>query len=340
MIIITVWHVAGVIFPLDEQLGLDRSVYSLQLSKLMVWLSGLLPYEQCQAVFERIGERQIPSSSIWRRTQHHGSRLQAYVEEQQEQVSVERVVLPDASHDHDQRKAISIDGGTVTIRGEGGREIKVGAVFDLETRLERNPQTQELEKMAHGVNLHYTAVLGSKQEFTPAMWALMIGHEVPTAKDRVAVADGAVWIWNVVEDLLPDGRQVVDWFHATQNLSELAGELYPNEADSHKRKRWFNTYKHHLYMGEIHKIIQALTNQNREDLTTYFVRHQRRMQYLQFREDGLPIGSGAIESGVKQFKQRLCGAGMRWNGDNANRMLVIRAAVLGNDFDDLWESAA
>jgi hypothetical protein len=52
---------------------------------------------------------------------------------------------PVVQHDHKQCKAVSIDGGTVTIRGQGGREVKVGAVFDVETRLERNPQTQKLE---------------------------------------------------------------------------------------------------------------------------------------------------------------------------------------------------
>jgi hypothetical protein len=30
---------------------------------------------------------------------------------------------------------------------------------------------------------------------------------------------------------------------------------------------------------------------------------------------------------------------MRWNPDNANRMLVIRSVVLGNDFDALWDAA-
>jgi hypothetical protein len=73
---------------------------------------------------------------------------------------VERVVLPDALHDHDQRKAVSMDSGMVNIRGDGWHEVKVGAVFDVETHLERNPQTQQLDEMAHGVNLHYTAVLG------------------------------------------------------------------------------------------------------------------------------------------------------------------------------------
>ena len=74
------------------------------------------------------------------------------------------------------------------------------------------------------------------------------------------------------------------------------------------------------------------------ELATYFERHQRRMQYHQFREEGLPIGSGTVESGVKQFKQRLCGTGMRWDQDNANRMLVIRAVVLSNNFDALWKN--
>lgn len=54
----------------------------------------------------------------------------------------------------------------------------------------------------------------------------------------------------------------------------------------------------------------------------------------------LPIGSGAEESSVKQFKARLPGAGMRWSRPGAERMLIIRAAVLPGDFDTLWQHAA
>jgi hypothetical protein len=76
--------VARVIFPQDEQWGLAESVYSRAMAKQMVWLGGLLPYEQCQQVFERIGERFIPTSSIWRQTQRHGERLRQYTEHQRE----------------------------------------------------------------------------------------------------------------------------------------------------------------------------------------------------------------------------------------------------------------
>jgi len=327
------------IFPQDKQWGVTKSVYSSELARRMVWLSTLLPYEQCEAVFEVIGEIIIDGSSIWRQTQKHGKRIQAYVEQQQQQVSVERVVLPDARHDHDDRKAISMDGGMVNIRDDGWRELKVGAVFDVESRLERNPQTGELAPMAHGVNVNYTAVLGSKDVFIPALWALAIKHQLPTARDCSVVADGALWIWNVAEDVCPNGRQVVDWFHAVEHLSEAAHALYPDEAEDNKRKRWFKTYKDHLYMGRIHKIIDALHRRDHADLALYFERHQRRMQYLEFREEGRPIGSGTVESGVKQFKQRLAGTGMRWNADCADRMLILRSASLSQDFDTLWQVA-
>lgn len=249
-------------------------------------------------------------------------------------------MLPDARLDHDQRKGVSMDGGMVNIRGEGWRELKVGAVFDVEMRLERNPQTQQLDEMAHGVNVHYTTVLGSKESFTPALWALAVKHELPTAKERAVVGDGAAWVWTGAEEVCPDGRQIVDWFHAVQHLAEAAAALYPDEKESQKRSQWLKTGKDHLYLGRIHKIIAALHEHERGDLAGYFERHQRRMQYLEFREEGFPIGSGTVESGVKQFKQRLTGTGMRWNVDNANRMLVIRAAVLGNDFATLWSAAA
>lgn len=337
-----IMFVPGVVtglFPLDEQWQLDRSVFTRELARQMVWLSGLLPYKHCEAVFEQIGEQWISASSIWRQTQEHGQRLLEYVKEQREQVSVERIQFPDEKYDHEHRKGLSMDGGMVNIRDEGWREMKVGTVFDVECRLERNPQSGELDEMAHGVNVHYTAILGSKDEFRPALWALVVQQNLPTARKRSVVADGARWIWDLAEDVCPDGQQVVDWYHAVEHLYDASTALYPDEQDVHKRQRWFKTYKNKLYMGNIDTLISVLHKRGGSQFATYFERHKRRMTYLKFREDGLPIGSGTVESAVKQFKQRLSGTGMRWLPENVNRMLVIRASVLGNDFHSLWEAA-
>lgn len=70
-------------------------------------------------------------------------------------------------------------GGMVNIREDGWRELKVGTVFDVAVCLERNPQTRELDEMAHGINVHYTAILGTKDECTPTLWALAVQNDLP-----------------------------------------------------------------------------------------------------------------------------------------------------------------
>jgi hypothetical protein len=325
-------------FPQDEQWGITQSVYSVGCAKQMVWLSGLLPFEQCAEVFERIGGRLIPASSIWRQTQHYGERLQAQAEHERTQVKPERVQVGDAAHDHHRRKGISIDGGMVNIRGEGWKEMKAGAVFEVDLRLARDPRTGELSDYAHGVKVTYAAVLGPVAEFAPALWALAVAHDLPTAAESSVTADGADWIWNLVPDYFPDSVQIVDWYHASQHLAQAAHALHPD--DDAQAHAWYHHRLDDLFAGLIDRITRPLDQAGLADQSRYFHVHQRRMQYQEFRENGYPIGSGTIESGIKQFKARLSAAGMRWSRPGADRMLILRAAVLGHDFDRLWRRAA
>jgi hypothetical protein len=230
-----------------------------------------------------------------------------------------------------------MDGGMVHIRGEGWKEFKVGTVFDVELRLERDPHTHELVERPHAVDMSYTAVLGSVDEFAPALWALAWHHAIPTAADSSVTADGAEWIWRLVADLFPDSVQIVDWYHACQHLAEAAKALHPDNEQS--AQRWYRRRCTDLYKGEIHKITMRLDTAGLTKHSHYFHTHKRRMQYQTCLEEGYPIGSGTVESGVKQFKGRLTGAGMRWSRAGAEEMLVIRGAVMADQFDLLWDAA-
>ena len=183
----------------------------------MVWLSGLLPYEQAAQVFARIGRCDIPATSIWRQAQRQGERLQSYQAQQQEHVAVERTVLPPPGLDHNERKSVSLDGGMVHIRDEGWKEFKAGTTSDVVMRLARDAETNEWVEQAHAVNQAYTAVLGSKDEFGPALWRLAVEQNIPQAADLSVTADGADWIWNLTADYFPDSVQVVDWYHPVQS---------------------------------------------------------------------------------------------------------------------------
>jgi hypothetical protein len=324
-------------FPLDRRWGLNRTIYSPELARQMVWLSGLVPYGKGHQVFERIGHRQIPRWSLWTQTQQHGERLKAYMDHQQEHVGMERVVLPPPGQDHGERKGIGIDGGMVHIREEGWKEVKVGTVFDIDLRLERDRHTHDLVERPHAAHIAYTAVLGSVDDFVPAMWALAWHHGVATAADSCVTADGAKWIWRLVADLFPDSVHIVDWFHACEHLAEAARALHPDNEQA--AQRWFRKRCKDLYKGEIHKITMRLDTAELTKHAHYFHTYKRKMNYQACLEEGYPIGSGTVESSVKQFKERLTGAGMRWSRRSAEQMLIIRGAVMAEDFDLLWDAA-
>jgi hypothetical protein len=308
------------------------------MAQQMVWLSGLLPYEQCVEVFARVGGYALNNSSIWRQTQGYGAKLLAGSQQEQAKVSPERLQMAAAWTDHEQVKGVSMDGGMVNIRQQGWKEMKVGAAYDVVVRLEYDKRTEEYAEYAHAQNLAYTAVLGEVACFAPALWALAVDQQIPTAQTSSVTADGAEWIWNLADDLFPDSRQIVDWFHACQHLAEAAAALFPDSSEA--ATRWYRARQDDLFLGNIAAITTPLDQANLANCSHYFHTHQRRMQYQEFREEGLPIGSGSVESTVKQFKSRLTGPGMRWNPEPAQCMLLIRAAVLDGSFDDRWLRAA
>jgi len=322
--------VARDIFPLDEQWGVDERGYSSELSYQFLWLSGLMPFAQAQRVLEQVGQITIGSSTLWEQTQGHGERLCQLQARQQKQVSVERTRWQHERYDPCLTRCVSMDGGMVCILGEGWKELKVGLVSALALDEEDEAGRVRLKEM------DYCAVIGDVTAFENPLWALAVKHDVPHAGRLAVVADGAQWIWRLVADLFPVCTQILDYYHAKQQLAQAAHACYPK--DETAAQSWFEAMSGYLFQGEIWKIIAHL--EQHQQATSYFVKQQRRMQYQQFRADGFPIGSGGVESGIKQFKQRLTGAGMRWSRAGATRMVTIRAAVMADTFHHLWQQVA
>ena len=211
-------------------------------------------------------------------------------------------------------------------------------VYDVVPRRVQDIKTKEWVDRVSAANLRYTAVLGGVEPFSQALWATAVQADIPQAADSSVTADGAAWIWNLATDLFPDSVQIVDWYHACEHLAQASHALYPENDDA--AQRWYSSAKNHLFLGEVFRIIHSLQQAGLDDLCHYFHTHQRRMQYHLFQEEGYPIGSGSVESEIKQFKARLTGPGMRWSRSAAQRMFVIRGAVLEGSFDALWTRAA
>ena len=340
--------VNAVFFPLDQQLELWEKHWSEQLAKQVVWLSGLVDYGRVAEIMERVGQVAISKSSVWRRAQKWGEQFREL--EQTERLVANAVPREVGGLSRGGqsvgRMGVAMDGGMIHVRDEGWKELKVGCVFDVEVRPTTDRDTGELVNTAHAVRNSYAAHLGGPQVFGELIWAEARRRRWEEADDTEMLGDGATWIWNLGMDYFYDSRQIVDWYHAAEHLASAAGLLEGVDADA--ARRWFKAQETALYQGHalwVARHLEAAAStrpQVAEELRKeagYFRNNHRRMNYLEMREEGWAIGSGMVESGVKQFKARFTGAGMRWSRAGAERLLPVRAAVMSRRFDELWKRA-
>jgi hypothetical protein len=153
----------------------------------------------------------------------------------------------------------------------------------------------------------------------------------------VFVADGAEWIWERAGWYFPHCIQILDIYHAAQHLASAGRAAWgPEDA---RGRRWIDeAIPWLLEDGAIKEILRQLIDvlraghaANIGELQTefrYLWRHRHRMRYSDWKLQGLPIGSGAMESTIKQIcTHRLRRAGMKWTRANADLIINLRAAV-------------
>ena len=69
----------------------------------------------------------------------------------------------------------------------------------------------------------------------------------------------------------------------------------------------------------------------------YLEKRRGQIRYAEFRAQGYPIGSGAVESANKlAVEARLKGAGMHWSREHVNPMVALRTAVCSGRWEEVW----
>lgn len=151
------------------------------------------------------------------------------------------------------------------------------------------------------------------------------------------ISDGAKWIWERAKKLANDlGLSperclfALDYYHAVEHLSDLALE---KRWDKKEKDRWVNKQKKRLlngkldmFMAEIDLVCRGSKNKKVKRERHYFRNHLPHMEYAALKAKGLPIGSGAVESGIRRvINLRLKGPGIFWHEDSANAMLMLRS---------------
>jgi hypothetical protein len=138
---------------------------------------------------------------------------------------------------------------------------------------------------------------------------------------------------------------ILDFYHVSEHLGELARALYPGEESV--RKEWFDQWCHRLKHEGGQVVLGALRSlppDGREsvrkvhrEVLGYFENHVHRMDYPSYRSKGWAIGSGPIESACKTvIGKRMKNGGMRWGEDGADEMSHLRALFASGE--DQWNA--
>jgi len=171
------------------------------------------------------------------------------------------------------------------------------------------------------------------------------------AASRVhAVGDGAPWIVGQIDDLFGEqGSYLIDFYHVCEYLSAAVKTIAPDAATA---KAWMEAQKDALKTGRVAAVLSALAPHREvldvsDDQAPVRVCHRylgARVDQLKYREalaEGLPIGSGEIESAHRYVAQkRLKLPGAWWLVEHAEYMLALRINRLNGDWDTYWAALA
>jgi hypothetical protein len=183
-------------------------------------------------------------------------------------------------------------------------------------------------------------------EFGRAVHAEAIRRGMGKAQYVFVLADGAVWIWNIIKDRFESGLKGLDFYHASTHLWAIAHELFPQEDQA---RAWVQPLLHQLKHGQEADVLASLealpVQQQAAGLSlsdllqreiAYFQTHRDHLHYQDLAAKGSPIGTGAMESTCAQLQTRVKRTGQFWAPPGLANMLALKAALQNEDWSALW----
>ncbi len=255
------------------------------------------------------------------------------------------------------RIAIAVDGGRIRTRDYNGRrrrstrrrrfkgewrEPKVFVIYELDSAGRRNRK---------GLRI-YEGTMGPADDCFELLAAYLCYIGAHEADELVVVADGANWVWNRIENLLKvtgidraKVTEVVDFYHVAERFHEVAKTV--SSWTDEQRAKWVKARLHQVREAQLAEAIAAceVLKKGRRSkavtkLSNYFRNNEARMDYQNCRRRRLPMGSGAVESGIRRIiNLRLKGNGIFWGIQNAEGLIHLRSHLLAGRWSQLIETA-
>lgn len=340
--------------PLDEALGVQPyQQTSGELQALGCALAVFVPFATAARLLGWYSGGAISARAVWCWVQAAGHRAMEQLHAQL-QALAQGHLPPEEPLAADLAAApllIGADGVMVPFRPAGGHpqgktawhEIKVGVLARLGRHTTR---TGTVVARLHQRRL--VAVFGDIEALQQRLWLEARRQGILRAPQVVWLSDGARGLWHLFEARFArHATGILDFYHAAHQLWKGAAAWLDGRTT--QARRWFAWARHRLRHGMPDGVladladaldVEGLPETARETLRTvytYLERHREHINYVRYKELGLPLGSGMVESACKWLiQQRFKGVGMRWSADGFNHLLHLRLAWVNGRFDALF----
>jgi hypothetical protein len=318
----------------ETTLGLaSRARTSAGLDGWLVRVGAATDFREAAELLAELTGLELGAETLRRRTEARGAALRGA-----EDAAVARVERTRAAAEPEEAApgALLVEAdGTMVRYADGWHEVKVALVAGWEGEALAAPSYVAAREPAAGFGRRLAAEAARRGALEVVRWeGGPVGRGLAVLREATVLGDGARWIWDQAAEHFGARVEIVDSFHAAQHLHAAARALF---GDGEAARGWAAERAAELRARGAEPVLAALraatapTAEARKLVRTergYFRHNAERMAYPEFRLDGLPIGSGAIESAADHLVQRrLKRAGMRWSEAGADAILMLRARL-------------
>jgi hypothetical protein len=303
-----------------------------------------MPVSEASAVMERMSGVSLPRATLDREAMRQGERAQREqarldakmstaegIAQMERQLPAEPFTLVIEIDAWNIRERDKDWGHSQKLRKEGKEPERWHWVYGATCfRLSQRVQTASGRPMI--LSRGYVMTRRGIDELRTRLFAEASRHGLGRAADVLVVADGAVWIWNLVHDRFPKARQRLDLYHAKQHLWAVAEALHG--AGTPEAAGWVRPLLQQLETDQtprmLNELRQALTGLPKQPPTEHLQRtigylenNLERLHYSGARERNEPLGSGAIESTCRQYQCRFKRPGQFWSSSGDEALLSL-----------------
>ena len=304
--------------------------YSPVLVEAMVRLGARLPFAVVAEEMALLFGVSVSADMVRRLTEEAGAQLVAI--EQEELEYLEQDAPEDPAGPAVQQ--MSADGVMVSLTDGRWTEVRTIAMGSVEQQ----------DGEARVGDLTYFSRHGSADQFIRQTTLPTYERGTRRAGTVAAVMDGASWLQELIDEQCPHAVRILDFPHAVGYLHETAHAAFGT--DSREAEQWLDHWVPHFKTGEPEAVLAALralptptmeAANAKGTAIRYLGQRKEQIRYAAFRAQGLPIGSGIVESAGKLVVEaRLKGSGMHWAPRHLNPLLALRGRLCSGQWEQTW----